>query len=381
MKILIVGGGIAGTALACFLQNQNQCDVTLIEKAPMWKNIGFNVGLWASGTRILEKLGLGEKLRELSREVQGNKIFNFDGSLISEVGFDSVEKYGLNAVIHRSCLQKLLTENLKGNVKIRFGITLQSWEENETGVKARFSSGEESFFHLIVAADGMRSHMRSLIFPENILKNYGWHAWIFELPKEKLVISPELVEIWSHPGISYFYPGNESTTVGIVKRSVTNDSYAIHLTRDELKEQAAEMGPHILKIISLLPQNPVVYQDDLTYVSLRNWYKGKIIFIGDSKHGVSPISGLGATLALEDAFVLAEEIATIKRESQIDNAVKRFGTRRERRVRNAQQFIFHAERALMKPQLPLFAYFRNCFLKAFPTYILRKVIPFLKGNP
>lgn len=56
MKILIVGGGVAGTALAGFLKKH--ADVTLVDKAPQWGDIGYAIALWGNGRKILGKLGI-----------------------------------------------------------------------------------------------------------------------------------------------------------------------------------------------------------------------------------------------------------------------------------------------------------------------------------
>ncbi len=59
MKILISGGGIAGITLAYFLQKNH--DVTIVEKAPEWRTIGYGVGIWRNGLAILEKMPLSSE--------------------------------------------------------------------------------------------------------------------------------------------------------------------------------------------------------------------------------------------------------------------------------------------------------------------------------
>lgn len=51
MKILIVGGGVAGPTLAGFLKNTEH-DITLIDQAPEWGDIGYAIALWGNDARV-----------------------------------------------------------------------------------------------------------------------------------------------------------------------------------------------------------------------------------------------------------------------------------------------------------------------------------------
>jgi len=59
MKILIVGGGIAGLTLASFLRD-TEIEYDIVERMPDWSKHGYIIGVWDSGRDILRKLGLAE---------------------------------------------------------------------------------------------------------------------------------------------------------------------------------------------------------------------------------------------------------------------------------------------------------------------------------
>ena len=68
MKVLIVGAGIAGLALAKFLEKK--ADVLVIERSKNWKNIGFVLTLFPNGVQMLKKLGAESRLEKLSKSLE-----------------------------------------------------------------------------------------------------------------------------------------------------------------------------------------------------------------------------------------------------------------------------------------------------------------------
>jgi 2-heptyl-3-hydroxy-4(1H)-quinolone synthase len=62
---------------------------------------------------------------------------------------------------------------------------------------------------------------------------------------------------------------------------------------------------------------------------MSSWGKGRVMLIGDAAHASSPSMAEGACMAMEDALVLAEAIATAR---DIDAAVAAYMARRRERV-------------------------------------------------
>ena len=63
MKILVIGGGVAGPAFCLFCKKFGvPAELTLIERAPEFRNIGFGISLWGNGRKVLDKLGFIKNL-------------------------------------------------------------------------------------------------------------------------------------------------------------------------------------------------------------------------------------------------------------------------------------------------------------------------------
>jgi 2-polyprenyl-6-methoxyphenol hydroxylase-like FAD-dependent oxidoreductase len=80
-----------------------------------------------------------------------------------------------------------------------------------------------------------------------------------------------------------------------------------------------------------------VFHDDLATVHIKDWENGRILLAGDSQHAMTPLLGMGASMAMEDAMVLVEELSAVNGEAaRIDNALLKYAERRGKRVRHVQ---------------------------------------------
>ena len=86
MKILIIGGGIAGLALANLLRDQPATDVQLIEKEKQWQIEGSGLYTPANGVRILEKMGLGDAAKSLGHIISGTTVTRRERKNLSPTG-------------------------------------------------------------------------------------------------------------------------------------------------------------------------------------------------------------------------------------------------------------------------------------------------------
>ena len=94
LRILIVGGGVAGLTLGGLLQ-QRGFRPTMVERVPEYGKVGYVIVIWPSGSKILKGLGLYEDLLEKGCEFRSYKVSNYKGEIISTYSIDPVaEKYG-----------------------------------------------------------------------------------------------------------------------------------------------------------------------------------------------------------------------------------------------------------------------------------------------
>ena len=94
MRVLIIGGGIAGLTLAGLLQ-QRGFKPRIVERIPEYGKVGYIIVLWPSGSRVLKGLGLYRDLVETGLPFSTYNVWDEKGEMLKSYSVDEVsEKYG-----------------------------------------------------------------------------------------------------------------------------------------------------------------------------------------------------------------------------------------------------------------------------------------------
>ena len=179
MKILIVGAGIAGLTVAALLKKRGYTPV-IIEKAHTLGTIGFSIGIWNNGRRVLQELGIAEEFDKKGYPLPEYSIANGKGIVLKLYHFEEfVKKYWPPRVqISRTEFYELL-RNALGNLPIHTGTTIQSLHQNSDSVEVLLSNGKKEIFDVVIGADGIHSQMRDMVFGLDHIKYLGWRGWFF----------------------------------------------------------------------------------------------------------------------------------------------------------------------------------------------------------
>src|SRR5262249_49747571 len=73
-----------------------------------------------------------------------------------------------------------------------------------------------------------------------------------------------------------------------------------------LRERFAEFGSLVQDYLSALQWDEQIHCSAIEWVQEEAWYSGRVVLIGDAAHASSPMMGQGGSLAIEDAYVLAD---------------------------------------------------------------------------
>lgn len=340
MRVLIVGGGIAGTAMAACLKRRGFRDITLIEKAAEFHTIGFLIGLMGNGQRVLrelgiESLGAGQKGYQFPEQY----VRDMRGNLLTVLPVPHMENIRTVAV-HRSDMHDELVR-LLSDTRVRFGTTIANLEQIPNGVRVRFSDGAEEMYDLVIGADGIHSKIRTEIFGANFVEEYNWRTWLYWVPKSTWHDKNGLafVENGKVCAVTPYY--DRSMAWIVAKIPFGAPMRANH--REQLTELFTGFSDEAQRIIGAASND--AYCTDLVRVEMPHWYTGRIMLAGDAQHGVSPFIGMGASMALEDAHVFAEELERCA--GDIDSALARYAIRRERRLKKFRHALERIEGWMM----------------------------------
>ncbi|HEV7424143.1 MAG TPA: NAD(P)/FAD-dependent oxidoreductase [Candidatus Paceibacterota bacterium] len=366
MKILIVGGGVAGPALTQFLKDS--ADITLVDKAPLWGNIGYGINLWGNGQKILKDLGIDQEVLKEGYEIPWNVFEDKKGKILSTILFDVFHPYGSATIVTRSALQQALVKDLEKyrNIKIKLNTTVSNIIQNNTSVEVAFSDGSKDIFDLVVGADGIHSQIRDMVFGNNFLKYYGWNVYVFWAPHK--VSSPRgTIEFSSGGKMCFIFPMEDRSFVSLWVATKNQFFDKKENSKEILHHLFSDFKDSVDYLIDAIEDPLHIFRDNLAYVDMKHWYKGRVVLMGDAKHAVSPMMSMGASMALEDAYVLGEELKKVDK-INIPLALKSYEKRRDKRVRNFHKVSNFIE-GFMMVKSPFWSVLRNLALKIIPISV------------
>lgn len=336
LKILIVGAGLGGLALAGFLDN---CEIeySIIEKCPEWRHEGFALGLWNNGRHILRKLGLAHCVDE--NEIAFQSVVVCDGKGNKLRSYNLAHFYAEFGMAYSHIRRADLHQWLLGRAarSVRMGISLTSLHEHEDAVRVQLSDGTEERFDLVVGADGVHSTVRSCCFQKDLEWYTDWRAWYVWV--DRSFARPRVVSqyVAPHECIAVFDEGDKALVVLIAKadHAIWDDA---QLRVDRLKLLFKEEPALIPQCLSKAVAEEIC-PTDLIEISLKHWHTPRVVLLGDAAHGFEPFGGLGGSMALEDAYVLAAQLSKMSKgdRKELSLALDRYETIRKRRVQDARK--------------------------------------------
>ena len=311
-KILISGASIAGPTLAFWL-NRYGFETTIVERAESLRLGGQNVDIKGAAQKIAQWMGIEEEIRAADTGELG--VLFVDENNVTKAALPKGESnLGTSELeILRGDLVKILYEHTKENVEYLFGNQIIALDEHQDGVKVTFQNGEIRDFDLVICADGIRSRTRSLIFgDEPFVKPVGLYVSYFTIPRAS---SDSRWARWynaTDARVIFMRPDNEGTTrasFSFMSEPMGYEKLSQEEQKALLHEKFVDAGWEAQRVLAALDNNAEVYFDAISQVYAPRWSKGRCAMTGDAAFCPSPLTGMGVSLSVVGAYILAGELS------------------------------------------------------------------------
>ncbi|MFB9191941.1 mycothiol conjugate amidase Mca [Actinomadura verrucosospora] len=313
-KVLISGGGVAGSTVAYWLRHHGFAP-TVVEQAPALRQGGQAVDFRGPALTVLERMGLLEQVKERDTGIGDCTVVDAEGTPYAVM--PSILYAGELEVLVDELIEILYGRAVQAGVEYRFGDSITALEPDEDGVSVTFEHAPPERFDLVIGADGAHSAVRRLAFgPEEDFAHYlGCYYGYWETGNH-LGLDHEGMATGDGEtaALSIFsVKNNAAARVGLLFKSDELLAYGrrdIEAHKRILRQRAAHLGWQTPALLEKLDTTRDLYFDAMTQIRMETWSKGRIVLVGDAAHCAAPTSGRGTSQALIGAYVLAGELAT-----------------------------------------------------------------------
>jgi len=314
-NILISGASIAGPAAAYWLRKAGY-NVTIVERAPGIRPGGQAVDLRGAGRTVIERMGLMDACKAVSLHQHGMRWINAEGKIKATMREDAFGGEGIISEIEilRGDLADVLYEATRHDVEYLFDDSITGIQQHPGHVLVTFENAAPREFALVIGADGLHSAVRRHAFgPESdyvkpmdcfmsyftVKEDLGLDAWYY------MHNAPGGLVASARPGR---VPGEFKGSLAFRADAFEYDRRDMGAQREMLAAKFADVGWKARQLVEAARIAPDFFFDNIGQVHMEHWTNGRAALVGDAGYCPSPLTGLGTSLALVGAYVLAGEL-------------------------------------------------------------------------
>lgn len=313
-RILITGASVAGNTLAWWL-GRHGFDVTVVERASGFRDGGQNIDVRGVGREVLRRMGLERAALDQGTGEEGTAWVDGRGRAVARFAMDASLGDGPTAEMEilRGDLARLLYDPAREHAIYRFGDHVIRIDEAADAATVTFAGGTVERYDAVLIAEGVGSTTRELVFPgANDPRWMDLTIAYFTIPRTS--DDDRMWRWFNAPGgrsISLRPDMHGTTRAMLSLRQPPGGEQDWDAVRQKrfLRERFADAGWQADRVLAGMETTTDFYFDALRQVRMTRWSGGRVAVTGDAAWCATPLAGIGTTLALTGAYVLAAELA------------------------------------------------------------------------
>lgn len=316
MRILIIGGGIAGSAAALALHKAGFEPLVFEAHPDSAEHLGAFLTLASNGMRALDQIDAARIVAQIGFPLTRLRVIDASGAAIADTALGEHD----HPLTQYRCLRRadlavaLQREVASRGIAIRHGARLHSLSQEAGSVTAQFADGRSVTGDLLIGADGLNSTVRALLSGGAVEPRYAGQRVFYGYTTQAPPDASGGITMIRGSGAAFGYacsPGAETFWFARVSSPPISANEIAATTPGQWRDQLvpllrpdATAAADIVQATTdqLMLTNACDLPPGIT------WRTRRALIVGDAAHAASPATGQGATMALEDAVVLAKAL-------------------------------------------------------------------------
>jgi 2-polyprenyl-6-methoxyphenol hydroxylase-like FAD-dependent oxidoreductase len=303
---LISGASIAGLTMAYWL-NRYGYSVTVVEISPGLRKGGAAIDVRGDALDIAERMGILDKIKakKITTAVTFVDAQNKTIAAIKNFGEDALHQ---DIELHRDHLIEIIYEAANTDIEYLFNDRIKTINQDDDNISVSFEKEQDRNFDLVFGADGVHSSVRKLVFGEEHLFNHFFGAYFAILKPDDSLGKTNDGRVYNLPGKMAATSDTGNSMLLFRSPKLTYDYRNDAQQKEILTKNFEGCGWKIPGILNAMINSANLYFDELAQIKMSSWTKGRVALIGDAAHSSGFPTGIGTSLAMQGATLLADEL-------------------------------------------------------------------------
>lgn len=315
-KVLISGAGIAGPALAFWL-NRYGFAVTVVEKARTLRDGGYPIDVRGTALEVVRRMGILPRLQDMHIDLRRLTFLEGDGSQVASVNPHTVTGgvAGRDLEVRRGDLTDALHTAVRDDVEFLYNDSIDTLEQSGHGVDVTLRGGSRRTFDMVFGADGLHSRTRELLFgPEAQFHRYLGYCFAGFTMRNTFGLFRETT-LWNTPGraAALYAVGDDDEVHAFLNFAHPEPPFHAfrnpEAQRDLVAAVFADAGWEVPGMVAAMRDADDLFFDVVSQIRMPRWSSGRVALVGDAAYSPSFLTGQGSSLALVGAYMLAGSLA------------------------------------------------------------------------